>query len=285
MNKDSISRVRIYQKNNDYSLFLLLKESIKDLIESYFLARQLAKRDISSQYRQSFLGIIWIFITPLVTSLVWILLNSSGTVQMLDTGIPYPVYAFSGTLIWSIILESINAPIIDTKAAKAMMSKINFSKEAIILSSILKILFNSSVKVLLIILVVVFFGLGSHFSILLFPVIIFFTIIFAVTIGLVLTPIGLLYNDIGRFISMGLSFVMYLTPVVYAIPNEGALKLIMEYNPLTPFLLTARDLVTGNNPEFLGYLFLLLFISIPVFFIALVFYRISIPILIERSNS
>jgi lipopolysaccharide transport system permease protein len=285
MNKDSFSRIRIYQKNNDHSIFLLLKESIKDLIDSNFLAKQLAKRDISSQYRQSFLGIIWIFLTPLVTSLVWIVLNSSGTVQMLDTGIPYPLYAFSGTLIWSIILESINAPINDTNAAKGMMAKINFSKEAIILSSIYKIMFNSSVKVLLIMLVVVFYGLGFHFFFFLFPVIIFFTILFGVTIGLVLTPIGLLYNDVGKFISMGLSFIMYLTPVVYAIPKEGFLKFIMEVNPLTPFLLTARDFVTGNSPEFIGYFILLLFISMPVFFIALVFYRISIPILIERSNA
>jgi len=100
-----------------------------------------------------------------------------------------------------------------------------------------------------------------------------------------MTPIGLLYNDIGKFISMGLSFVMYLTPVVYVIPKEGFFKIVMEINPLTPLLLTARDLVIGNNPDFLGYFIILILITIPVFFIALVFYRISIPILIERSSA
>lgn len=111
MKKDSVLFTRIYQRNNSQSFFLLLEQSIKDLFNSNFLAKQLAKRDILSEYRQSFLGIIWIFITPLVTSLVWIVLNNSGTVQILDTGVPYPIYVFSGTLIWSIVSESINSSI------------------------------------------------------------------------------------------------------------------------------------------------------------------------------
>jgi lipopolysaccharide transport system permease protein len=285
MKKDSVLFTRIYQRNNSQPFFLLLEQSIKDLFNSNFLAKQLAKRDILSEYRQSFLGIIWIFITPLVTSLVWIVLNNSGTVQILDTGVPYPIYVFSGTLIWSIVSESINSPINNTNAAKGMMSKINFSKEAIILSGIYKIIFNSLVKCILIIVFVFIYGLGFHWSLFFFPLAIFFIILFGVTVGLIMTPIGLLYNDIGKFISMGLSFVMYLTPVVYVIPKEGFFKIVMEINPLTPLLLTARDLVIGNNPDFLGYFIVLILITIPVFFIALVFYRISIPILIERSSA
>jgi lipopolysaccharide transport system permease protein len=285
MKKESQTPIRVYQRNNSLSFFTLLEQSIKDLYNSNFLAKQLAKRDISAQYRQSFLGIIWIFITPLVTSLVWIVLNSSGTVQVLDTGVPYPIYAFSGTLIWSILLESINAPISDTNGAKGMMAKINFSKEAIILSSVYKILFNSSVKLILVILFVFIYGLGLHWSLLLFPVAVVFLIIFGVTLGLIMTPIGLLYNDIGKFIGMGLSFVMYLTPVVYTIPKEGLLKTVMELNPLTPLLLTARDFALGNTPEFLPYFLIVMLVTIPVFFVALMFYRMSIPVLIERSNS
>ena len=48
----------------------------------------------------------------------------------------------------------------------------------------------------------------------------------------------MLYKDISKMISFGLKFVMYATPVVYAIPKEdGILKTVMEWNPLTPVIL------------------------------------------------
>src|SRR5690554_3473470 len=99
---------KVYQKESNLRLGKLLKESLSDIGKSRFLSFQLAKRDIQAQYRQSYLGIIWAFVTPLATAFVWIFLNNSGTVRVTDTGIPYPVYAFSGTLLWSIIAEAIN---------------------------------------------------------------------------------------------------------------------------------------------------------------------------------
>ena len=91
--------VRVYQKENNLSPWKVLKESLQDIYNSRFLARQLAERDIRAQYRQSYLGIIWAFITPLFTAAVWIFLTLSGTIEVTETGIPYPLYVFSGTLL------------------------------------------------------------------------------------------------------------------------------------------------------------------------------------------
>ena len=99
--------IKVYQRENNHNLFKLLKESLSDMGSSFFLAKQLATRDIKAQYRQSYLGILWAFITPLAIGLVWIFLNKSGTVAISDTGMPYPVFVFTGTIIWSIIVESI----------------------------------------------------------------------------------------------------------------------------------------------------------------------------------
>src|SRR5690554_2925015 len=233
---------RVYQKESNLRVGKLLKESLVDINKSRFLAFQLAKRDISAQYRQSYLGILWAFITPLATAFVWIFLNSSGTVRVTDTGIPYPVYAFAGTLLWSIISESINSPIQSTTGAKSILSKINFPKEALIMSGILKLLFNTSVKVLLLLIFIFAFGVGFHWSLLLFPLAIFGGVFFGTTVGLLITPLGMLYKDVGKLITFGLQFLMYATPVVYAIPKSGVMKTVMEWNPLTPIILTARDL-------------------------------------------
>lgn len=276
---------KIYQKENNLRIGKLLKESLADIARSRFLSFQLAKRDIQAQYRQSYLGIIWAFVTPLATAFVWIFLNNSGTVRVTDTGIPYPVYAFSGTLLWSIMTEAINSPMSSTNSAKSILSKINFPKEALVVSGVLKLLFNSSIKVLLLIVFIFFFGIGFHWSLLLFPLVILGGVLFGTTLGLFITPLGMLYKDIGRLISFGLGFLMYITPVVYPIPKSGIMKTVMELNPFTPIILTARDLAVGMTPIYGTYFLIVIACCIPLFFIALLFYRISIPILVERMSA
>lgn len=276
---------KIYQKQNNTKIGKLFKESMADIVSSRFLAKQLAVRDIKAQYRQSYLGIIWAFVTPLTTAFVWMFLNSTGTIKLSDTGIPYPVYAFSGTLIWSIIVEAINSPTASTNGAKGIMSKINFPKEALIISGIYKLLFNSSVKIVLLIVFVFFYGIGFHSSLLLFPFAILGAILFGTTIGLFLTPIGMLYKDIQKIVSMGLGLLMYITPVVYAIPKEGIMKTIMEWNPFTPLILTTRDFVIGAEPIYLSYFIGIIAICIPLFIVGLLIYRISIPIIVERMSA
>lgn len=257
-----------------------------DLFSSHFLAKQLAIRDIKAQYRQSYLGIFWMFITPVFTALVWVFLSASGTVKLSDTGIPYPVYVFIGTLIWSIITESINTPKNSTQGSMSVISKINFPKEALILTGIYKLLFNSLVKLILLILFLFVYDIGFHASQLYFPLIILCTVFFGITVGLLITPISLIYHDISKIVSIGLTFLMYVTPVVYSIPSEdGVMKLFMSINPITPFIVTTRESLTGLGFTFLTSFFWTLAIILPTFLFGLIIYRISIPIIIERHGA
>ncbi|MCI5150008.1 MAG: ABC transporter permease, partial [Candidatus Electrothrix sp. MAN1_4] len=114
----------------------MLREMFADLNAGRELAWRLAVRDIQAQYRQAFLGILWAFILPLANTLAWIFLNSSGVVKVADTVLPYPVYVFSGTMLWAIFMDALNAPLQQTIAAKGMLSKLNFPREALIISGI-----------------------------------------------------------------------------------------------------------------------------------------------------
>jgi lipopolysaccharide transport system permease protein len=104
-------------------------------------------------------------------------------------------------------------------------------------------------------------------------------------IGLFLTPIGLLYTDVSRLITMALSLVMYLTPVVYGIPQTGIMKTIMTWNPFTPLVTTIRAVVVGQEPVFLTYFLVLTVVSFFLLLISLVIYRVSIPVIIERLSA
>ena len=277
---------KVYQKEQGLSFIRLIADSLQDIYRSRFLSRQLAERDIKAQYRQSILGIFWAFVTPLATAFVWIFLRSSGTVELTDTGIPYPLFAFTGTLLWSIIIESVNSPITSTNSSKSILSKINFPKEALIVSGVYKVLFNSLFKFLLLLVFVFYFGVGFHPSLLLFPLGILVMVFVGNTIGLLITPIGMLYKDIARAIKFGFQFLMYVTPVVFAIPEkEGLMKSFMEWNPFTPLILTARSLAVGTSPEYLAYFWVVLACCVPLFLLGLVFYRISIPIFVERLSA
>ena len=278
--------IKVYQRENNHNLFKLLKESLSDMVSSFFLAKQLATRDIKAQYRQSYFGILWAFITPLATGLVWIFLNKSGTVAISDTGMPYPVFVFTGTIIWSIIVESINSPMATTNGARGILSKINFPKEALLVSGVLKLLFNSIIKIVLLLAFLLFFGVSYQWSLLYFPLILVGGVFFGTVCGLFITPIGMLYSDVARIISLGLRFVMYAAPVVYAVPKEaGFFRDVMLWNPITPIITTARDTIVGAEFTMLPYFLMVIAVCIPLFMLGLVFYRVSIPIIVERLSA
>ena len=276
---------RVYQKNNNLSLLTLLKDSLSDIYKSRFLSKQFTIRDIKAQYRQSYFGILWAFIMPLTTAFVWIFLSSSGTIKLSDTGVPYPVFVFSGTLIWSIIKEAINTPSSSTNAARGILSKINFPKEALVVSGIYKLLFNSAFKIGLLIILMIFYKVSFHWTLLLFPFGLIAVIFVGITIGLILTPLSMLYTDVGKVVNLALSFLMYITPVVYAIPKTGIMKTVMEYNPLTSLIVVSRDLLIGGSFEYLNYYVIVIALCVPFMSIALVWYRLSIPIIVERLSA
>jgi len=135
----------------------LLHDMLRDLFAGRELAWRLAIRDISAQYRQTALGLLWAFILPLAHTLTWIFLSSSGIVTIRDTALPYPVYVFTGTMIWAIFIDAVNAPLQQTNAAKQMLAKINFPREALIISGIYQTLFNGAIRIILLLSVLMFF--------------------------------------------------------------------------------------------------------------------------------
>lgn len=276
---------KIYQKENNIHPLELLRSSLKDLFVSRYLAKQITVRDIKAQYRQSYFGILWAVITPLTTAFVWIFLNSSGAIRLTDTGIPYPVYAFSGSLIWSILSEAINSPMRVTSSSLGIMSKINFPKEALILSGIYKLLFNSGIKIVLLFVFLILYQVDFGWKLVWFPIALIGVLLFGTTIGLLITPIGLLYKDVSRLIGLGMRFLMYVSPVVYVVPKQGILKMLMELNPLTPLIVITRNLVVNLPLDYLKYYMITMLCCVPIFFVALLFYRISIPIIVERSSA
>ena len=73
-----------------------------------------------------------------------------------------------------------------------------------------------------------------------------------------------------------MQFLMYLTPVIFAMPKDGLPTTLFQLNPLTPLILTARDWLTGFTPEHLGYFVVVNIISIALLFMFWVVFRLAI---------
>jgi lipopolysaccharide transport system permease protein len=277
---------RVYNaQSNIQSPWVMMKEMFRDLKGGQDLAIRLTIRDIKALYRQSFLGIIWAFIIPIANTVTWIMLNATGIVEMGDTGIPYPVYVFTGTMIWAMFLESMQAPIVKVSANKSMITKVNFPREALVLSAIYQSLFNAAIKAIILIVALGALGYLSGMHVLLFPFALISLVIAGTAIGLLLTPIGTLYTDISKGLPLIMQFLMYTTPVIYAIPKEGWSAELIRNNPLTPLIMTARDWLTGQSSEFLIPFLWVTGASILLLLIVMIIFRVAIPILVERMNA
>ena len=263
----------------------MIGEMLRDLVASRELAWRLMVRDLSAQYRQTFLGFLWAMILPLANTLVWIFLSRSGVVNVSDTALPYPIYVFTGTMLWAVLMDALNAPLQMLTASKSMLAKINFPREALLVAGIYKTLVNALIKVALLMVALIAMGIYPDWGILLFPIGLLSLVLVGTVIGLALTPIGLLYTDVGKAIPLLMQFLMYLTPVVFAMPKEGISALLFQLNPLTPLILTSRDWLTGLSPEYLGYFVLVNAISMICLLVFWIVFRLAMPILIERMGS
>ena len=263
----------------------MVREMFRDLFEGRELAWRLTVRDICAQYRQAFLGILWAFILPLANTVTWIFLSRAGIISVSETALPYPVYVFNGTMLWAILMDAMNAPLQQTIAARNMLAKLNFPREALLLSGIYQTLFNAGIKVVLLIGALLLLGINPGWNVLLFPLGIVSFILVGTAIGLLITPVGMLYTDVGRALPLLMQFLMYFSPVVFPMPKDGWAATLFKINPLTPLILTTRDWLTGFPPEFMGYFLAVNAAALALLLVVWVAYRLAMPILIERMST
>src|SRR5688572_4160573 len=223
---------------------ILVRQMIADVSASRQLARRLFIRDLSAQYRNSVLGYVWVFIPPLVASMPFVYLNSAGVVRMGDTPIPYAAYAMVGTIIWQTFVDALNSPLKTANAARSILTRINFPREAILVSGLMQVGFSFLVRLVLLVTVFVAFDVAPAATAPLFFVGMLSVALTGFMIGLLLTPIGLLYGDVQQSLPIASTVLMLLTPVLYPVPSSGFAASVAGFNPLTPLVTTTRDWLT-----------------------------------------
>ncbi len=261
----------------------MAKEMLRDLLAARELAWRLFVRDLSAMYRQSFLGYFWAFAPALLAALPFVFLESQGIVQVPGTGLPYPAFAMLSTLLWQVFVDSLNAPLKAVTTGRSMLARINFPREALLLAAMLDILFNFFIRLVVVIGVMAAFRIPPGPGLALFPAGILALVLGGLALGLVIAPLGVLYGDVARALTIATSVWMLLTPVVYPPKADGIAGILSQWNPVSPLIIVTRGALTGLDyaaslPAFL----VVLTLSTLILLAGWVLYRITMPILIER---
>jgi lipopolysaccharide transport system permease protein len=258
------------------------RRMFKDLTNSLELAYFLFVRNLSSQYRQSYLGFFWAVIPMLVTAGAFIMLHSEGIFHTAPTQIPYPLFVMMGILLWHTFLDSIQTLLRTLETSRPMLMKINFPREALLVSSLYEIFFNAGLRGILILVAAMLFGISFSAGSLLSIFGLISLIGLGFSISLFFAPFALLYQDLGRALNVFSLFWMMATPVLYPLGHEGFVMKLIHWNPVSPVLKATRDWLTLGDISNLKNFMVVTFLWIVLIPLGWIFYRICLKHTISR---
>ena len=257
----------------------------RDLLASRELAWRLMVRDISAQYRQAFLGIIWAFIPPIAMAVGFTLAKEANVFTVGETDLPYPAYVMFSTALWQTFVDAVTGPVQAVTVAKPMLARVNFPREAIILAKLGEVTFNFGIKLILIIGLFLYFRVSVSWSVLVAPVALIHLVLLGTLFGVLLAPLGVLYQDVSKSLSMMMGFWLFLTPVIYPVPETGLFGRLVAWNPVTPLLVTTRELATTGVLSNPGGFWLVSGLTLLGIILTWISFRIAMPYVVERVTS
>jgi lipopolysaccharide transport system permease protein len=214
-----------------------------DLRLSLEPAWQLFRSNLQVRYRRAWLGYLWLLLPSIGTTAVWVYVQSRRLIAVAPTEVPYPVHVLAGMIFWHVFIDALNAPLQQLSAGRQLITRSRLPHEALLVAGILEVLLNCAVRLLILAAALIAFRIPVGPTVLLVPFGIAALLLFGLALGLLLAPLGLLYDDVGRAITLGTGFWFFLTPVLYPTPRAGLLRL----NPVTPLLDTTRAWLTTGH--------------------------------------
>jgi homopolymeric O-antigen transport system permease protein len=263
----------------------LLRSMLRDLLVSRELGWRLLVRNLRSQYRQSLLGYLWAFLPPLFMTLAFVFLSQHRIVNIGTTPVPYPAYVLVGSLLWQGFVDALYYPLKLIASSKSILTKVNFPREALILAGLGEVIAIFAIRIVLMLIAFVWFQIAITATALLALLPILSLLALGCVIGIVSMPLGVLYHDVERGLSFLILIWFFVTPVVYPTPTSWPASILVQLNPVTPLLNTARELLTGVAVSQMEGFFIVSAIVCGLALVGWVLYRITLPHLIERMGS
>lgn len=216
----------------------------QNMIRSRELIWQLFKRDFFASYKKSFLGVTWVFIAPILGILSWILLQRSGVLEAGTLDVPYPAYVLIGTTMWGLFMGFYNAAQDTLMAGKSIVMQIKYPHEALLVKQVAQQLANFLISLFVTLVVLALFGIWPAWQAIFLPLVALPLFFLGAGIGLIGSMVSVVAIDLTKLANVVLGLLMWMTPVIYAasVPSDF-LQTLIEWNPLTYLVCSARDIV------------------------------------------
>ena len=188
--------------------------SLRDLWAYRELLYFLIWRDLKVHYKQTALGLAWVILQPVVATLIFTAIF--GYFARIPSGdLPYPVFAFSGFLIWGYFSGVLSRSGTSLVNNAHLITKVYFPRLVVPLAGTLNGLIDLAVGVLVLALFMPFFGVVPSLTVLAMPVFVLLALVSGLGVSLWLSALDVKYRDVKHVLPFLVQVWMYASPIIY----------------------------------------------------------------------
>ncbi|PII14463.1 ABC transporter permease [Stenotrophomonas indicatrix] len=250
----------------------------------YFILSSI-KNELRLRFIRSKLGALWMIIHPLMQVVIFATILSevlSAKLPGIDNKYAYALYLMAGTLCWSMFAETIGKCVSLFVDSGNLMKKMAFPRICLPFIAAGTMLVNN---ILLLLAIFAVFAVLGHYpgpEAMWLPVLIMITLLFAMSIGLLLGVLNVFMRDIGQVVPVVLQALFWLTPIVYNIRilPENVQHLFMM-NPLYPLVSSYQNVLLYDQPPLWSALAWLVGASLILAVASLVVFRRASPEMVD----
>ena len=230
------------------------REMISEQVQYRELLFQMVKRDLLLRYKQTIMGFGWAIFMPLVNTIVFSVIFTR--VAPIDTGVPYPLFAYCGLCTWNFFASSLRFGVNSLTSNPNLVSKVFFPREIFPLATTLVSLVDFLISAIVLAGFMMYYGVAPTSAMIFLPLVLLVHVAFTLAMSLLLAMSNLFFRDVKYLFEVVLTVWMFVTSVLYPLDGvTGRTGLVMRLNPMTPIIDGYRSvLLYGQAPgwEFAG---------------------------------
>lgn len=244
---------------------------IKNLYNYRELLKSNVKKEIRGKYKGSFLGVLWSFVNPLLTVLVYAIVFPY--IMRVKTE-NYLIFLIIGIIPWTFFTTVINQGMITVRMNEGIIKKVYFPREILPISVALSGLVNFFISCIIIVIFCIFGGVGVTWHIILLPIIALIQFVFSLGLILGLSAINIYIKDTEYIVQFFINILFYATPILYQstlFPEK--IRWILYLNPMTQIVEAYRNIFLYHQlPDVMGILYVII-VSLIIFALGLAIFR------------
>jgi lipopolysaccharide transport system permease protein len=208
-------------------------------------------RDIKVRYKQTILGALWAILQPLLTMIIFSVIFGK-LLNVSSDDIPYPLFAYSGLIIWTFFANGVSLASSSMVAEGNMIKKVYFPRMAIPIASIAAGLVDFLLAFIVLIGMMIYYGQAPSITILTLPLFLLLALFTALGVGMWFSALNVLFRDIRYVIPFLLQVWLFASPVAYStslIADKGFWNIIYGLNPMAGVVNGFRWALLGTPME------------------------------------